>query len=162
MAFERIGIILEQETVEINVIVIHTNIPPLYSGPGCTRSWGYLFGHCSNAWALCQVLCELCHVNIIPLLSSALLTSSPSQKQRLLLYSPILKSVAWREMKPSSKTSIPTHLWFQFFQDSILQNADFPILINRDTNPAECNVLLDAYFCVRLCIYIYILCIFTR
>lgn len=139
--------------VEIHFIVIHTNIPPVYSGLGCSRSWANLFGTGFNTWALCLVLYEPCRINvlIIPLISSALLTSSLFQKQRLLLYTPILKSVVWTEMRPSSKTSLVL-----IFQVQALQNAaDFPIFMNRDLNPAECNILLDAYFYVRMYVYVF-------
>lgn len=42
------------------------------------------------------------------------------------------------------------------FQVWALQNAaDFHIFINRDLNPAECNILLDAYFYVRMYVYVF-------
>lgn len=42
------------------------------------------------------------------------------------------------------------------FQVQALQNAaDFPIFMNRDLNPAECNVLLDAYFYARMYVYVF-------
>lgn len=58
-------------------------------------------------------------------------------------------------MRPSSKTYIPTRTSsVQTFGDQVLQNdADLTISVSKVLNPAECNALLDAHFCIRMYIY---------
>lgn len=100
---------------------------------------------CSHTCTLCHALHEQCHINI-PLTSSALLTLSCSQNQRLRYTAHHCSH--WHEQRWGQAPALRfIHLSSSDFSGSGSKNAtDFLIFINRNLNPAECNVLLHVYF----------------